>query len=130
MRSADREGLDPGAGTAHRGEAPRCHAEYIALERKLSEEPLLGATVYTTLEPCTSRNHPKVPCAIRLTERKVARVVIGMLDPDERISGRGLRTLRKAGIDTGLFPADLMAEVEELNREFIREREAAQRGGA
>jgi pyrimidine deaminase RibD-like protein len=115
--------------TAHRGEIPQCHAEFIALEKKLADVPLLGATVYTTLEPCTERNHPKVPCAIRLTERKVARVVIGMLDPDDRISGRGLRTLRKADIHTALFPADLMAEVEELNRDFIRERESAQQKG-
>jgi len=111
--------------TAHRGEIPQCHAEYIALENKLPKEPLSGTTVYTTLEPCTSRNHPKVPCAARLAERKVARVVIGMLDPDDRISGGGFRALRKAGIDTGMFPTELMAEVEELNRDFIRVRETA-----
>jgi len=109
--------------TAHRGEIPQCHAEYIALEKKLAEALLAGSTVYTTLEPCTSRNHPKVPCAIRLTERKVTRVVIGMLDPDDRISGRGQRALRKAGIATELFAHDLMAEIEDLNRDFIRERE-------
>lgn len=109
--------------TAHRGEIPQCHAEYIALEKKLADVSLAGSTVYTTLEPCTSRNHPKVPCAIRLTERKVARVVIGMLDPDDRISGRGQRALRKAGIATELFAHDLMAEIEDLNRDFIRERE-------
>ena len=110
--------------TAHRGEIPQCHAEYIAMEKKLTDVSLLGATVYTTLEPCTARKHPKVPCAIRLTERKVTRVVIGMLDPDDRISGRGQRTLRKAGIATELFPHELMAEVEELNRDFVRDREA------
>lgn len=109
--------------TAHRGEIPQCHAEYIALEKKLQDVSLVGATVYTTLEPCTSRNHPKVPCATRLTERKVSRVVIGMLDPDDRISGRGQRTLRRAGIATELFPHDLMAEAEELNRDFLRDRE-------
>jgi pyrimidine deaminase RibD-like protein len=110
--------------SAHRGEIPQCHAEYIALEKKLIDVSLSGATVYTTLEPCTARKHPKVPCAIRLTERKVTRVVIGMLDPDDRISGRGQRTLRKAGIATELFPPDLMAEVEELNRDFVRDRES------
>lgn len=112
--------------TAHRGEFPQCHGEFIALEKKLADVSLAGSTVYTTLEPCTSRNHPKVPCATRLAERKVARVVIGMLDPDDRISGRGQRALRKAGIATGLFDHDLMTEIEELNRDFIREKEATE----
>jgi len=106
--------------TAHRGEQPANHAEYIALEKKLSDEAVAGATVYTTLEPCTTRNHPKIPCVERLIERRVARVVIGMLDPDDRISGRGQRRLRKAGVITDFFPDELMKEVEELNREFTR----------
>jgi pyrimidine deaminase RibD-like protein len=105
---------------AHRGETAGNHAEYVALEKKLSDEAVAGATVYTTLEPCTTRTHPKVPCTERLIERRVARVVMGMLDPDVRITGRGQRKLRTAGIATDFFPSDLMAEVEDLNREFTR----------
>jgi pyrimidine deaminase RibD-like protein len=108
-------------GSAHRGEVSGCHAEYIVLERKLPEDSLVDATVYTTLEPCTERNHPKVPCANRIVERKVKRVVIGMLDPNPVISGRGQRTLRGANIITDFFPHDLMSAVEELNRDFSRE---------
>lgn len=113
---------------AHRGETgPGNHAEFIALEKKLADVSIAGATVYTTLEPCTTRNHPKVPCAERLIARKVARVVIGMLDPDERIRGLGQMRLREANIETQFFPHDLMSEVEELNREFIRDRKGTQK---
>ena len=105
---------------AHRGEGEGDHAEYIALEKRLPDAAVAGSTIYTTLEPCTTRNHPKIPCVDRLIERKVGRVVIGMLDPDPRITGRGQRKLRKANIITDLFPHDLMAEVEDLNREFTR----------
>jgi len=107
-------------GTAHRGEVPGNHAEFVALERNLPDVTVAGATVYTTLEPCTTRTPPKIPCVDRLIERKVARVVIGILDPDDRIRGKGQRKLSNAGIETALFPHDLAMEVEELNREFTR----------
>lgn len=109
--------------TAYRGEDrlhPGAHAEYYALEHKLADVPLAGATVYTTLEPCTSRNHPKLPCAERLIARRVSRVVIGMLDPNQSITGKGITRLREAGVAVDLFDSHLMAEAEEMNRHFVQ----------
>jgi pyrimidine deaminase RibD-like protein len=104
---------------AHRGElAKGDHAEYTLLERKLGKMDLTGTTLYTTLEPCTVRGHEKTPCADRIIQRRIGRVVIGMLDPNPTIQGKGVYKLEEEGVRVQL--AELLTnEIKELNKDFI-----------
>jgi pyrimidine deaminase RibD-like protein len=111
---------------AFRGEyAQGDHAEYTLLERKLGNMDLTGTTLYTTLEPCTVRGHEKTPCADRIVQRRIARVVIGMLDPNPSIQGKGLYKLDKAGVRVQLAER-LTIEIKELNKNFIAAQERQQ----
>lgn len=72
------------------------HAEPTALAN-CTESPE-GATAYVTLEPCCHTNKKTPPCAPRLIAAKIARVVIGCLDPNPDVNGKGVAKLRAAGI--------------------------------
>jgi len=105
--------------TAFRGEMkPGEHAEYTLLERKLQDIDLEGATLYSTLEPCTHRNHPKIACTERVISRKLKRVVIGTLDPNSKIRGLGELRMQDAGIEITRFEPDLVLQLRALNKEF------------
>ena len=108
---------------AHRNEDGNgSHAEFLALEKmKARGISAKGATVFTTLEPCVYRKKAsKTPCAQRLIDGEVARVVWGMIDPHKTVQSKGILQLRTHQIETDSFPSDLARQVEELNDSFVR----------
>lgn len=80
----------------------RPHAETQALA--MAGEAARGATAYVTLEPC-AHHGATPPCAEALVKAGVARVVAALQDSDARVSGKGFRILRDAGIavETGVL---------------------------
>ncbi|QZD96179.1 bifunctional diaminohydroxyphosphoribosylaminopyrimidine deaminase/5-amino-6-(5-phosphoribosylamino)uracil reductase RibD [Qipengyuania gelatinilytica] len=77
-------------------EGGRPHAEAVALEQ--AGDTACGATAYVTLEPCAHRSDRGPACSDLLVEAGVARVVIGLEDPDPRTAGSGAERLKSTGI--------------------------------
>lgn len=107
-----KEGRIIGEGFHHKFGGP--HAEPNALAA-CSESPA-GATAYVTLEPCCHTNKKTPPCVPMLIDAKLARVVIGTIDPNPEVAGRGIEQLRAAGIGCELLD---LASARQLIAPFI-----------
>lgn len=75
------------------------HAEIAAaLDAHVRGHSVVGATLYSTLEPCSF--HGRTPaCSRSIAERGIVRVVIGMRDPHPRVNGAGTLILRRANVE-------------------------------
>jgi diaminohydroxyphosphoribosylaminopyrimidine deaminase / 5-amino-6-(5-phosphoribosylamino)uracil reductase len=73
------------------------HAEVNAINAISNKEILKKATLYVSLEPC-SHFGKTPPCADLIIKHKIQKVVVGALDPNKIVSGRGIEKLKNAGI--------------------------------
>ena len=90
------------------------HAEVNAI--RSCKESLKGATLYTTLEPCCHTKKQTPPCTNLLIESGFKEVVIGSLDVNPEVNGKGVKILEKAGIK--VTHGVLAKEEEYLNEVF------------
>jgi diaminohydroxyphosphoribosylaminopyrimidine deaminase / 5-amino-6-(5-phosphoribosylamino)uracil reductase len=93
------------------------HAEATAW--RAAGDRAKGSTLYTTLEPCPHQGRTP-PCTDAIVASGVRRVVVGILDPDPSVSGRGVELLREAGIEVTVGVAGV--EVEEQLAAYLTHR--------
>jgi diaminohydroxyphosphoribosylaminopyrimidine deaminase / 5-amino-6-(5-phosphoribosylamino)uracil reductase len=113
------QNLEIGRGWHHRAGAPHAEIEALADARRRGINPA-GATLYVTLEPCSTQGRTP-PCTSAIQAARIKRVVGGATDPNPRHAGRGFTLLRRSGIavDTGILETDCTALNDSFNHWIV-----------
>ena len=102
--------------TGHTHEtSPTHHAEQEAVRKALDAgAELRGATIYSSMEPCSRRSSEPESCTQLILRHGFARVVFALYEPDRFVCCRGAQTLREAGVEVRAYPS-LAGGVREAN---------------
>ncbi len=92
------------------------HAEVNAINSVKNQDLLCESTMYVTLEPCSHFGRTP-PCADLVVEKKIPKIVIGSIDLNEKVSGRGIQRLKSAGCQ--VISGVLEDECIRMNRRFM-----------
>jgi diaminohydroxyphosphoribosylaminopyrimidine deaminase/5-amino-6-(5-phosphoribosylamino)uracil reductase len=99
----------------HRGPGT-LHAEADALKKLKGKTK--GATLYVSLEPCCHKEKRTPPCVEAVLSSGIRRVVVGCVDPNPQVNGKGIRTLRAKGLQVEV--GCLRPEAEHLIRPYAK----------
>ncbi|MBO8130669.1 MAG: bifunctional diaminohydroxyphosphoribosylaminopyrimidine deaminase/5-amino-6-(5-phosphoribosylamino)uracil reductase RibD [Candidatus Marinimicrobia bacterium] len=91
------------------------HAEVIALQK--AGEEAFGATLYVNLEPCCFSGKTP-PCTQAIINAGIKKVVVGTIDPNPRVNGKGIKILKENGIE--VVVGVLEKESKEINKGFFK----------
>lgn len=106
-------------GTGFHQKYGGAHAEVNAIaDAKARGESVVGATLYCNLEPCSHTNKQTPPCAPKIAEEKIARVVIANIDPNPLVDGGGIALLRSHKIE--VITGVLEDKGKKLNEAFFK----------
>ncbi|NBC82251.1 MAG: bifunctional diaminohydroxyphosphoribosylaminopyrimidine deaminase/5-amino-6-(5-phosphoribosylamino)uracil reductase RibD [Bacteroidetes bacterium] len=92
------------------------HAEVNAINSVKNQALLKNSTLYVNLEPCSHHGNTP-PCSDLIINKKIPRVVIGIQDPNKKVSGAGIKRLQKAGIEVKVNV--LKETCLQLNKRFL-----------
>ena len=92
------------------------HAEVNAINSVKNKSLLTKSTIYVSLEPC-SHFGKTPPCSDLIIQHKIPTVIIGTVDPNDKVAGKGIEKLQKAGIKVKV--GVLEKECRELNKRFF-----------
>ncbi len=103
-------------GEGYHKKAGTPHAEINAINQVQDPSVFNESTIYVSLEPCSHYGRTP-PCALKLKELGFKRVVIGVLDPSEKVHNKGVALLEDAGIEVTV--GVLEAQARDLNKRFF-----------
>lgn len=106
-------------GKGYHKKAGLPHAEIEAFNDAAKKgNSLKGATLYVTLEPCCHTNKRTPPCVKAIIEKGISKVYVSMLDANPEVSGKGVKLLRRNGIEVKV--GILEDKAKELNEAFTK----------
>ncbi len=94
------------------------HAEVLAITQLPQNFDYHDCTLYVSLEPCCHSHKKTPPCTDLILQKKIPRVVIGTLDPNPHVQGKGIQKLQQAGIKVFLAHQQFEPIQKNINKHF------------